>query len=45
MPASFFPPILDHDCGEGKTIDTFDIDALAVLGAFITDPSAAEGRL
>jgi hypothetical protein len=30
----FYPPTLDFDCGEGKNIDTFDIDALAVWGAF-----------
>ena len=30
----FFPPSLDFDCGEGQTIDTFDIDALAVWGTF-----------
>jgi len=31
----FYPPSLDFDCGEGQTIDTFDIDALAVYGAFL----------
>jgi hypothetical protein len=31
----FYPPVLDFDCGEGKNIDTFDIDALAVWGAFL----------
>jgi len=31
----FYPPTLDFDCGEGKNIDTFDIDALTVWGAFL----------
>jgi hypothetical protein len=31
----FFPPSLDFDCGEGKNIDTFDIDGLSVWGAFL----------
>jgi hypothetical protein len=34
----FFPPSLDFDCGEGQTIDTFDIDALAIWAGFIDDP-------
>jgi hypothetical protein len=34
----FYPPSLDYDCGEGKNIDTFDIDALSVWSAFIVDP-------
>jgi hypothetical protein len=35
VPPVFWPPMLDYDCGEGQTIDTFDIDALSVWGAFI----------
>jgi len=31
----FYPPSLDYDCGEGKNIDTFDIDALSVWSTFI----------
>jgi CSLREA domain-containing protein len=31
----FYPPSLDFDCGEGQTIDTFDIDALAPWGEFL----------
>jgi hypothetical protein len=31
----FYPPILDFDCGEGKNIDTYDIDALSSWGAWI----------
>jgi hypothetical protein len=31
----FYPPSIDYDCGEGKNIDTFDIDALSVYGAFL----------
>jgi hypothetical protein len=31
----FYPPSLDYDCGEGKNIDTFDIDSLSVWGAFL----------
>jgi hypothetical protein len=34
------PPTLDFDCGEGKNIDTFDINSLAVWGAiFVTEGS------
>jgi hypothetical protein len=32
----FYPPILDYDCGEGKTIDTFDVDALTSWAAFLS---------
>jgi len=32
----FYPPILDFDCGEGKTADTFDIDALTSWAAFLS---------
>jgi hypothetical protein len=34
----FYPPSLDWDCGEGKNIDTFDIDALSVWSSWIVDP-------
>ena len=34
----FYPPILDYDCGEGKTIDTFDVDALSAWASFLQDP-------
>jgi len=29
------PPSLDYDCGEGKDVNVFDIDALAVWGAVL----------
>jgi hypothetical protein len=25
----FYPPVIDADCGEGKTVDVFDVDALS----------------
>lgn len=31
----FYPPMLDFDCGEGKNIDTEDIDGLSAWGAFL----------
>jgi hypothetical protein len=34
----FYPPSLDYDCGEGKNIDTFDIDALSIWSSFIMAP-------
>jgi len=39
----FYPPILDFDCGEGKTIDTFDIDALLSWAAWFFDDEAEGG--
>ena len=39
----FYPPILDFDCGEGKNIDTFDIDALTSWAAFFFDDMAEGG--
>jgi hypothetical protein len=42
----FYPPILDVDCGEGKNIDTFDIDALASWGGYYWNwpfPTVFEG--
>jgi len=32
----FYPPIIDIACGEGKTVDTFDIDALTSWAAFLS---------
>jgi hypothetical protein len=39
----FWPPILDFDCGEGKTIDTYDIDALLSWAAWFFDGEAEGG--
>jgi hypothetical protein len=32
----FYPPVLDDDCGEGMTVDTFDIDVLTSWAAFLS---------
>jgi hypothetical protein len=37
------PPSLDFDCGEGKNIDTFDINTLAVWGGIIVTGDFSEG--
>ena len=31
----FFPPILDTGCGEGKSVDVFDVDALSAWAAWL----------
>jgi hypothetical protein len=37
------PPSLDFDCGEGKNIDTFDINTLAVWGGIVVTGNFTEG--
>jgi hypothetical protein len=37
------PPTLDFDCGEGQTIDTFDINSLAVWGGILVTGDWTEG--
>lgn len=32
----FFPPIVDTDCGKGKSVDVFDVDALWYWGQWLT---------
>jgi hypothetical protein len=38
-----YPPVLDPECGEGKNVDVFDVDALSIWAAFLPGGNPTEG--